>query len=259
MKESSLVSVIMPAYNSAKFIAESIQSVINQTHQNWELLIIDDASEDATLNIIETLQLEDSRIKHCKNSINEGAGISRNKAIRAAKGNFIAFLDADDLWLPEKLEIQLEFMFSKDLDMTYSSYYLIDEAGKFLDKKVQALPTLTYKKLLKSNYVGNLTGIYSVDKLGKIYSPILRKRQDWALWLSVMQKIGATKGILKPLAKYRIRENSISNNKTGLLKYNYLIYSEFLKYNKLKSLIKMGIFLKEHFFVKKRQVTSLNE
>lgn len=259
MKGSPLVSVVMPAYNSAKFIAGSIQSVINQSHQNWELLIIDDASEDSTLEIIETFQSEDPRIKHCKNSINEGAGISRNKAIRASKGNFIAFLDADDLWLPEKLETQLEFMLSNYLDMTYSSYYLMDESGKLLNKKVQALPTLTFKKLLKSNYVGNLTGIYSADKLGKIYCPILRKRQDWALWLSILNKIGTTKGILKPLAKYRIRENSISNNKTGLLKYNYLIYSEFLKYNRLESLIKMGVFLKEHFFVKKRQVTSLNE
>jgi glycosyltransferase involved in cell wall biosynthesis len=256
MEESPLVSVIMPAYNSADFIAESIQSVLYQFHSNWELLIIDDASEDNTVEIIEKFASADPRIQLFQNKINQGTGISRNIGIKAAQGSFIAFLDADDLWLPEKLETQLDFMKSHDLEMTYSSYYLINESGQELQKKIQALPILSYKKLLKSNYVGNLTGIYKVEKLGKIYSPILRKRQDWALWLAILKRIESTKGIIEPLAKYRIRENSISNNKTALLKYNYLIYREFLKYSKLKSLVKMGVFLKEHFFIKKKQEVS---
>ena len=256
MEESPLVSVIMPAYNSANFIAEAIQSVLQQTYLYWELLIIDDSSEDSTVQIIEKFILADPRIQLFQNKTNHGAGVSRNIGIKAAQGSFIAFLDADDLWLTKKLEIQLEFMKSHDLDMTFSSYYLINESGHELHKKIQALPILTYKKLLKSNYVGNLTGIYKVEKLGKIYSPTLRKRQDWALWLSILKRVESTKGIIEPLAKYRIRENSISNNKSSLLKYNYLIYREFLKYNKLKSLVKMGVFLKEHFFVKKKQEVS---
>jgi glycosyltransferase involved in cell wall biosynthesis len=256
MQESPLVSVIMPAYNSADFIAESIQSVLYQFHSNWELLIIDDASEDNTVEIIEKFASADPRIQLFQNKINQGTGISRNIGIKAAQGSFIAFLDTDDLWLPEKLETQLDFMKSHDLEMTYSSYYLINESGQELQKKIQALPILSYKKLLKSNYVGNLTGIYKVEKLGKIYSPILRKRQDWALWLAILKRVESTKGIIEPLAKYRIRENSISNNKTALLKYNYLIYREFLKYSKLKSLVKMGVFLKEHFFIKKKQEVS---
>ncbi|CAM4074741.1 glycosyltransferase family 2 protein [Gillisia hiemivivida] len=256
MEESPLVSVIMPAYNSAKFIAESIQSVLHQFHSNWELLIIDDASEDNTVEIIEKFASSDPRIQLFQNKTNKGTGISRNIGIKAAQGSYIAFLDADDLWLPKKLEAQLDFMKRRDLEMTYSSYYLINESGQELHKKIQALPILSYKKLLKSNYVGNLTGIYKVEKLGKIYSPILRKRQDWALWLAILKRIESTKGIIEPLAKYRIRENSISNNKTALLKYNYLIYREFLKYSKLKSLVKMGVFLKEHFFIKKKQVVS---
>ncbi len=256
MEEWPLVSVIMPAYNSADFIAEAIQSVLQQTNKNWELLIIDDASEDNTVKIIEKFASEDPRIHFFQNKTNKGAGISRNIGTKAAKGSYIAFLDADDLWLPEKLETQLEFMEKNNLEMTFSSYYMINEFGQELPNKVQALPVLTYAKLLKSNYVGNLTGIYSVKKLGKIYSPTLRKRQDWALWLTILKRIGSTKGIREPLAKYRIRENSISNNKAALLKYNYLIYSEFLKYSKLKSLLRMGVFLKEHFFVKKKQVVS---
>lgn len=254
-----MVSVIMPAYNSAAFIAESIRSVLQQTYQNWELLIIDDASQDGTVSIIEKFQATEPRIIFFQNNSNQGAGVSRNKGIEAAQGPYIAFLDADDLWLPHKLKVQLEFMQAQDLAMTYSSYFLMDEQGNDLDKKVTALPILSLKKLLKSNYVGNLTGIYNEQKLGKVYCPELRKRQDWALWLSILKKIGHTKGIVEPLAKYRIRENSISNNKTALLKYNYLIYSEFLKYSRLKSILRMGVFLKEHFFVKKKQVSSLND
>jgi len=218
MEESPLVSVIMPAYNSADFIAEAIQSVLQQTHLTWELLIIDDASDDNTVEIIEKIASADPKIQLFQNKTNQGAGISRNIGIKSAQGAFIAFLDADDLWLPEKLETQLEFMKIHDLDMTFSSYYLINESGQELHKKIQALPILSYKRLLKSNYVGNLTGIYSVEKLGKIYSPTLRKRQDWALWLSILKRIESTKGITEPLAKYRIRENSISNNKTVLIK-----------------------------------------
>jgi hypothetical protein len=248
----------MPAYNSADFIAESIQSVLGQTHQNWELLIIDDASLDTTISIIKKFEALDSRIKLLKNTTNQGTGISRNIGIKAAQGTYITFLDSDDLWLPEKLELQLAFMQEHDLVMTYSSYYLINEKGEDLDKKIAALSTLTFQKLLKSNYVGNLTGIYSVDKLGKIYCPRLRKRQDWALWLTILEKLKSTKGMSQPLAKYRIREKSISYNKLGLLKYNYKIYSEFLKYSTFKSLLRMGVFLREHFLVKNKQEISLN-
>ena len=258
MEPSPLVSVIMPAYNSATFISEAIQSVLAQTHIHWELLIIDDASKDTTIAIVEDFQHKDARIKLFKNTSNQGAGITRNTGIKEAKGAFIAFLDADDLWLPEKLNVQLEFMATHALAMTFSSYNLMDESGILLHKKVKALPVLTYQKLLKSNYVGNLTGIYNVEKLGKIYCPKLRKRQDWALWLTILSKIDSTKGIEESLANYRIRENSISKNKTALLKYNYLVYSEFLKYGRFKSLVKMGVFLKEHFFVKNKQISSLD-
>ncbi len=258
MEQSPLVSVIMPAYNSAAFISEAIHSVIQQSYLNWELLVIDDASADETILIVESFSKNNPRIKLFKNASNQGAGITRNKGIKEAKGAFIAFLDADDVWLPEKLDVQLAFMWKHDLEMTFSSYNLMDEAGILLQKKVKALPVLTYQKLLRSNYVGNLTGIYNVEKLGKIYCPELRKRQDWALWLTILSKIGSTKGIEKSLANYRIRENSISKNKTALLKYNYLIYSEFLKYSRFKSLMKMSVFLKEHFFVKNKQVKKLD-
>ncbi|MGB8704691.1 MAG: glycosyltransferase family 2 protein [Gillisia sp.] len=258
MINSPLVSVIMPAYNAELFIEEAILSVIHQQHKNWELWIIDDASTDKTLSKIEAF-LADPRIHLLKNKTNRGTAFSRNLGIKKSTGTYIAFLDADDLWFPEKLEQQLDFMKTHDQKMCFSSYLLLNEDGTSSQKMVEALPVLSYKKLQKSNYVGNLTGIYNVQVLGKIYSPELRKRQDWGLWLKVLEKTGTVKGILKPLAFYRIRRDSISRYKTGLVKYNFLIYKKLLGYNYLKSCFWMLIFLKEHFFVKKNQLKNFTD
>ncbi|MCM4159202.1 glycosyltransferase family 2 protein [Antarcticibacterium flavum] len=257
MHEASKVSVIMPAYNSEAYIAGAIESVLHQTWDNWELWVIDDASTDPTVKIVEEYAQLYPNIHIIKNPINRGAGAARNKGIKAATGDYIAFLDADDLWMPLKLEEQLKFMQEHDLAMTFSSYILIDEDGKLLQKEIKALPHLTYQKLLKSNYVGNLTGIYDVRKVGKVYAPVIRKRQDWALWLEILKKVGSTRAITAPLACYRVRKNSVSGNKWKLLRHNYRIYRSFLEYGFLKSLGAMSRFLWEHFLVKNRQVKKL--
>ena len=186
MKDYGLVSVIMPTYNAQTFIADAIQSVTCQTYLNWELLIVDDASTDATIEVIYTFS--NDKIKVSSLQRNQGTHICRNKGIQDASGKFIAFLDADDIWKPEKLQKQLEFMDRYSLASCFSSYELIDEHGPKLHKKIEALPSLNFQKLLKANYVGNLTGIYSVEKIGKIHAPFLRKRQDWGLWLEVIKK-----------------------------------------------------------------------
>ncbi len=258
MDSMPLVSIIMPSYNSSAYIEEAIKSVQKQSYKHWELWVIDDFSEDHTKERVENLMILDQRIKLLLNKENLGAGASRNKGIEAANGSYITFLDADDLWLPKKLQTQLDFMRMHDLAMTFSSYKLVNEYGKETGEKIQALPILTYKKLLKSNYVGNLTGIYNVDKLGKIYAPLLRKRQDWALWLSILKRVGETQAIDEVLAAYRIRKDSISQNKLALLKYNFLIYYRFLDQGLFKSLNSMTIFLWEHFFIKKKQVKQLD-
>lgn len=257
MKDAPLVSVIMPSYNSVEYIGAAIQSVQYQTYLNWELLVIDDASNDLTLALIGDFVSLDSRIKLFQNTKNLGTGASRNKGIKAAKGSFIAFLDADDLWIPEKLVVQVNFMLENNLAMSFSSYRLMTETGQLLPQVVESLPELSYKKLLRSNYVGNLTGIYNADKIGKIYSPLLRKRQDWGLWLEVLKKSSRACGIKQPLAYYRLRKNSISNNKTALLKYNFQIYNRVLDYGFLKSCKYMSRFLWEHFMVKNKQVKNL--
>ena len=257
MNDAPLVSVIMPAYNSADFIGASIQSVIDQEYQSWELIVIDDASVDQTISLVESFSTKDLRIKLLKNTTNLGTGATRNKGIKEAKGRIIAFLDADDLWLPGKLKIQVPFLLKNNLSMTFSSYILMEENGNLLSKVVEALPELTYEKLLRSNYVGNLTAIYDTANTGKVYAPQIRKRQDWALWLKILKTSGKTKGILQPLAVYRLRSNSISNNKWSLLKYNFRIYSQFLKFGKIKSSKYIVRFLWEHFLVKNRQVKEL--
>ncbi|CAL68227.1 glycosyltransferase family 2 protein [Christiangramia forsetii] len=258
MEDRGLVSVIMPAYNSEVFITESIQSVIRQTYPNWELLIIDDASSDTTKQIVQKFSSEDERIKLLKNSTNAGTHHSRNKGIKAASGNFIAFLDADDQWKPQKLEKQLKVLSKPNVAACFSSYELINEKGASLQKKIQALPVLDYDKLLKANYVGNLTGIYNVSILGKVYCPDIPKRQDWALWLKVIEEGGPIEGIAESLAVYRIRKNSISTNKLEMLKYNFKVYHSVLKYGFFHSIWRMLIFLNEQFFVKSKQVRAIS-
>lgn len=258
MDKKALVSVIMPAYNAAGFIAESIRSVQQQTFKDWELLVIDDASTDETSNVVEELKAEDPRIKLHILPTNQGAGFSRNIGIKAATGDYISFLDADDLWKPHKLETQLGVMTTENVQVCFSSYELINEQGKSLQKQIKALQFLSFEKLKKANYIGNLTGMYNASKLGKIYCPLIRKRQDWGLWLLAVEKAGFAKGIQEPLAVYRERENSISGNKIEMLQYNYRVYREVLEYSSLKSLFWMLLFLKEQLFIKQRQKVDLN-
>ena len=247
-------------FNSEAFISDTIDSVLNQSYSNWELILIDDGSTDKTIEIVNLLAAENNKIKIFKNETNQGAATSRNKGIVAAKGDYIAFLDADDLWKPEKLEKQIAFMLIGNCDVCFSGYDLMDENGEYLKKRVKALEILSYNKLLKSNYIGNLTGVYNTRVLGKITAPKLKKRQDWLLWLSAIKKSGKPAiGIQESLAYYRVRENSMSSNKLNLIKYNYLVYKNGLGFSTLKSTYYMLIFLIEHFFVKSKQIVSINK
>jgi len=247
-------------YNSEVFISETIKSVINQTYKSWELILIDDASKDKTLQAIQPFLDNYSNIKLIKNKNNFGVAITRNKGIEVAKGDYIAFLDGDDLWKPEKLEKQIAFMKSHDCDVSFSSYEQMDEEGNALNKLVKALPILTYKKFLKSNYIGNLTGMYNRKALGKITAPNLRKRQDWLLWLAAIKKSQKPAlGIQESLAYYRVRKDSMSSNKFSLLKHNYWVYKKGLGFSNTKSMYRMVLFLKEHFLVKSKQVVITNK
>lgn len=257
MNANYKVSIITATYNSRDYINDTIQSVLKQTYTNWELLIIDDASKDNTFSIINEYASNFSNIKVFENKTNQGAAITRNKGIKEASGSFMAFLDADDLWKPKKLEKQLKFMLDHNAEVSFSSYDLMDEDSSLLNKTVKALPVLTYKKFLKCNYIGNLSGMYSVKALGKIYALNLRKRQDWLLWLNAVNKSNKPAlGIEESLAIYRVRKDSVSSKKLNLLKYNYLVYKQGLGFSTLKSLYYLIVFLFEYFIVKSKQTVT---
>ncbi len=251
-----LVSIITACYNSEEYIAEAIQSVQAQTYTNWEMLITDDRSSDKTRQIIEKYSRQDKRIKLFCLEKNQGPAVARNHSIKNAKGRFIAFLDADDIWMPEKLSTQVNILAKKEYDICFSSYSQIDEKGDELGIKVNAIEHLSFQKLLKNNYIGNLTGIYDASILGKIYNPELKKRQDWCLWIEALRRSKKPAyGIQKVLAKYRIRQDSISKNKFSLLKYNFQVYHKFLRFSYLKSLLFLLIFLKEYFFIRPKYIS----
>jgi teichuronic acid biosynthesis glycosyltransferase TuaG len=248
--EKPLVSIITPSYNSAKFILETIQSVQNQTYQNWEMIIVDDCSSDETVSIIDRIANNDGRIQLFKLSKNSGTGMARNTALDKATGKFIAFLDADDLWKPEKLDKQLDFMKANNLPFTFSFYECINEAGKPLNRRIEAPLDLSYTRLFFCNYVGNLTGIYDANYFGKIPVSSLRKRQDWMMWLTVLKKIQFAQPVPESLALYRIRENSISASKFDLIKHNFSVYRTHHRFNFIGATLCMIVFLFTQLIIK---------
>lgn len=255
-----LVSVITPMYNNEFVVQETLKSVQNQTYKNWELLLIDDASNDQTVELVEALVLHDKRMKLFKHSKNKGASEARNFGTKMAKGKYIAFLDADDLWKVNKLECQIEVLNTNTTDVCFGSYEHIDSKGKLLYKKVNALPKLNYNKLLKANYIGNLTGIYNCKNIGKIYTKDLKKRQDWLLWLEALKRSKKPAiGIQETIAYYRISEGSLSSNKTNLIKHNFNVYRKGLGFSFFKSALLMLQFFYEHLIVKQRLVKSIDE
>lgn len=246
---NDIISIITPAFNSEKYISETIESIQAQTYANWELLITDDCSTDQTIRIVKTFQENDSRIRLYKLEKNQGAGVARNNSIIKATGRYIAFCDSDDQWKPSKLEKQVQFMKTHKLPFTYSSYEIIDEEG-YLIGKVTPPHNLSYQDMLRNNYVGCLTAIYDTEIIGKHLMSDIRKRQDWVLWLKIFKIIKQTKGMSENLALYRDRSNSISSNKTQMIKYNWIVYNKELKFNRLKSFFLMINFI--FFYVKKK-------
>jgi glycosyltransferase involved in cell wall biosynthesis len=230
-----LVSIITPTYNSELFIKETFASISSQTYTNWEWIVVDDSSSDDTYTILEHFKLLDDRIKLFRNETNMGAAVSRNKAIEMASGRFIAFLDSDDLWSNNKLEKQISFMDKNKIVFSYSAYSIIDEAGMNTDKIINPPDKLNYLTLLKENQIGCLTVIYDQQVLGKCYMPLIRKRQDYGLWLSVLKKIPYAYKAPGVLAVYRIRKESVSSSKINLIQFNYRLFREFENLSFFKS------------------------
>lgn len=207
-----LVSIIMPSWNTERFIAETIQSVIDQTYTNWELIIVDDCSNDDTDAVVASFK--DDRIKYLHNEINSGAALTRNKAMREAQGEWIAFLDSDDLWAPEKLEHQINFMKKNGYNLSFTEYEKIDEDSKPLNIYVSGPDKVDKRKMYNYDYIGQLTMMYSAKEFGLVQIKDIKKNNDYAIRLQLYKKPGTCAYLLKEnLGKYRVRKVSISHDK----------------------------------------------
>ena len=216
-----LVSIIMPAYNSSKFISESIQSVIDQTYQNWELIIVDDCSTDDTFKVVS--KFKDVRIKYIYLTSNSGSpALPRNTAIDVSKGKYLAFLDSDDLWLSSKLMIQVEFMIKHNIYFSCSAYEIMDEKNNGLSAFTPPLK-VNYKNLLSNNSIGCLTAMLDRNLLAGMRFP-LYGHEDYALWLKLIKKAGYVYGIPTCLAKYRKVFGSVSSDRIKVFTYFWHIY-----------------------------------
>lgn len=235
-----LVSIITPTYNCGRFIGETIESVQKQTYTNWEMVIVDDCSIDRTKEIVEEYISKDARIQYYCLENNSGAAVARTRAMQLADGEYMAFLDADDLWTEDKLEKQLQFMKQNKYAFSCTSYEQIDEAGNLINKIVKTIPKTSYNRLLLDCPVGNSTVMYSVKKMGKFEVPNIRKRNDDALWLQMLKKEKYIMGMPDILMKYRIRRNSISSNKLKVIKYHWILYREIEHLNIFRSLFHIG-------------------
>lgn len=230
-----LVSVIMPTYNCAKFISETLDSIQAQTYENWEVVIVDDCSKDNTKEIVDAYIARDPRIKYFCLDVNSGAAVARTKAMELAEGEYMAFCDSDDLWMPDKLERQLAFMKENGYAFTCTAYEQVNEQTEPLNRVIKTKKKTNYNRLLLDCPVGNSSVMYSVKQMGKFEVPNIRKRNDDALWLQMLKKEEYIYGMPDVLMRYRIRSNSISSNKLAVIKYHWILYREIEHLNVFRS------------------------
>ena len=247
-----LVSIIMPTYNCGRFIHESIDSVLSQTYRNWELLIVDDCSTDETEAIMRSYT--DPRIRYMRNEQNMGAAMTRNRALREAKGRYIAFLDADDLWLPQKLERQLAFMQQNGYAFTYHDYIEIDEDSKPIGVHVSGKTHVSRWDMMSCCWPGCLSVMYDAEVIGLIQIPDIRKNNDSAMWLQAIRKADC---YLLPdtLAQYRRRTGSITPTSVWKkIGWHYILFREGAHMNPVASAFWMGVNILGNSYKKLRYV-----
>lgn len=236
-----LVSVIMPTYNCGRFIEETIQSVINQTVTDWEIQIVDDCSTDNTIEVLKPYLEKYPNIHYTCLEKNGGPAVARTEAIKRATGKYLAFLDSDDLWMPDKLEKQIAFMEKTGAVFSCTAYRQMDEDGNSLNTVLIPPQKTDYNTMLRlSDPIGNLTVMYDQEALGKYEVPHIKKRNDFALWLRVLRDTPYCAGMPEVLGSYRIRRNSVSSNKMVLAKFHWQLYREIEQLPLWKSVWAMG-------------------
>ncbi len=262
---AGLVSIIMPSYNTAYYIGDSIQSVIEQSYTNWELLIIDDCSSDNTDEVVAPF-LIDKRIRYMKNERNSGAAVSRNRALREAKGKWIAFLDSDDLWMHDKLAKQIEFMENNAYYFSYTNYFEINTNGQKNGIMVTGPKKITKTGFFNYCWPGCLTVMYDQNMIGLIQIADIKKNNDYAIWLKVCRKADCYL-LNEELALYRRgRTGSVSNQSIKtLISWHYKLYHEAEKQNMILSIfntvrnIIFGLYKKKIYVKKVRFEINLME
>jgi len=231
------VSIVTPTFNSLKYIQKTANSVLNQTFKEWEWIIVDDLSTDGTREYLEDLEKKDSRIKCILKNDNEGSGPSRNKAIELAQNKYIAFLDSDDIWIPEKLALHTDFMEKNDSSLSHTSYGFIDENDNKIKQTFHVSNSpIAYKDLLKRTEISCLTAMYNQEVIGKMYMPDLRRKQDYALWLSILKKGYKSDPLDIETAFYRQHSNSATSNKLNLIIKHIVFLNKYEKLNLIQSL-----------------------
>ena len=243
----------MPSYNTASYIKETIQSVLDQTYTNWELIIVDDCSTDNTEEILS--EIHDERIRFFKNEKNSGAAVSRNKALREAKGQWIAYLDSDDLWMPEKLEKQIAFMEENNYSFSYTNYEEIDVEGNKTGVKVTGPKKITKTGMFNYCWPGCLTVMFDASKIGLIQIEDIKKNNDYAMWLKVCKKANCYL-LDEYLGQYRKgRAGSVSTHSIKtMIGWHYKLYREAEGMGTIESLINTSRNLVFGFYKKKRYV-----
>lgn len=236
---SPLVSIITPTYNSEKFISETIQSVQSQTYENWEMIIVDDGSSDSTFEKVTNIAKLDSRIQFYPQKQNVGPAKARNIGIDKVKGKYMTFLDADDIWFPNFIENSIKTIKETNIHFVFSSYKRSNEKLELVYSDFIVPQKVTYTDILKTNSISCLTAFIDIEVLGKKNMPDIFKRQDMGLWLKYLKEIPFAYGIKETQAIYRIRENSLSRNKSKLLKYQWQFYREVEKLNFFQSIYYM--------------------
>lgn len=255
---SDLVSVIMPSWNCGRFIAESIHSVQAQTYQDWEIIIVDDCSTDDTESIVKSCN--DPRVRYLKNEINSGAAVSRNRALREAKGRWIAFLDSDDLWEPQKMEKQVRFMEENGYKFSYTKYAEMDADGNDTGMVVSGPKKITKAGMFAFCWPGCLTVMYDAEAVGLVQIEDIKKNNDYAMWLKVCTKADCYL-LPEELAKYRRgRSGSVSSHGiTTMIKWHYKLFREAEKMNAIASLWHTGVNLVCGFYKKRKYVHKVKQ
>lgn len=235
--ERGLVSIITPMYNGERYVGQTIESVLKQTYPNWEMIVIDDGSKDNGPAVVRGFAEKDTRIQLISQQ-NAGSAAARNNGIRRAKGQYISLLDADDTWDPNFLESQLRFMKEKNALLVYSSHRRINEDSEEILKPFVVPPETRYTDMLKTSSISCLTGIYDIERFGKVYlrEELKSYRDDYIYWLEILKKVGVGYGNKEVIANYRVTKSSTTGNKKKLIVPQFMVLRKVEKLNLVKSI-----------------------